>query len=59
MQRAVAVDEVFLLLEFLTPDAVPPFVHAFIDVAGVEDSLRQGSHARMMARLGGPNEVVE
>ena len=59
MQRTVAVDEVFLLLELLAADAVPALVHAFVDVAGVVEPLDQGGDALGMPRLGRPDEIVE
>ena len=42
VQRAVAVDEVLLLLELLAADAVPALVDAFVDVAGVVDAAWRG-----------------
>jgi hypothetical protein len=59
VQGAVAADEILLLLELLAADAVPPFVHPFVDVAGVPDALCQMRHADAMPRLRGADEVVE
>ena len=41
MQRALAVDEILLLLERLAADAVPALVHALVDVAGLVDRCDQ------------------
>ena len=39
VERAVAVDEILLLLERLAADAVPALVDALVDVAGVVEPL--------------------
>src|SRR6185503_19428228 len=59
MQRAVAVDEILLLLELLAADAVPPLVDALVDVARFVEPLRQLGDADLVAWLGGADEVVE
>ena len=59
MQRTAPVDEIFFLLERLAPDAVPAFVHAFVDVAFGVDSRRELRDAGPVARLRRPDEVVE
>ena len=60
VQRTLAVDEVLLLLERLAADAVPAFVDAFVDVAGLAASAATRSlHARAVTRLGRPDEIVE
>src|SRR5439155_25927201 len=59
MQRAVAVDEVFLLLELLAAATVPTLVDALVDVARRVDALRDLGHAGSVPRLGGACEGVE
>src|SRR6478735_1759506 len=59
MQRALAVDEILLLLEGLAANAVPALVDAFVNVAGVVNSLGQGRHAGLMPGLRGADEIVE
>ena len=59
VQRTAAVDEVLLLLELLTADAVPALVDAFVDVAGVVDAARQLGDAGPVPRLRRADEVVE
>ncbi len=59
MDRAQAVDEVLLLLERFARHAVPAFVHALVDVAGVPRPFEQRLHRAHVAALGRPDEVVE
>ena len=62
VQRAVAVDEVLLLLERLAADAVPALVDAFVDVAGRVDAAgRSRSRPRLcrgsVVRMKSSNET--
>ena len=59
VQRAVAVGEILLLLELLAADAVPAFVDALVDVAGVVDALHEIGDPRLVPRLRGADEIVE
>ena len=58
MLRAAAVHELFLRLERFTSDAVPPFVHALVNVACVVNPLHQFRDGRLVPRLRRPDEVV-
>ena len=59
MDRALAVDEILLLLERLAGDAVPAFVEPFVDVARGVIAPDELLHAGLVARLGRADEVVE
>src|SRR5688572_13632360 len=59
MERALAVDEVLLLLEGFTRDAVPALVDTFVDVAPVVADLRELLHRRPVSRFRRADEVVE
>ena len=59
MQRTLAVDKVLFLFEGFAADAVPTFVDTLVDVAGFVDPLCKGRDARLVARLGRSDEIVE
>ena len=59
VDRTGPLDEVLLLLERLTRDAVPPFVEPLVDIAGCTDAADEFLHACPVPRLGRPDEVVE
>jgi hypothetical protein len=59
VQRTVPVDEILFLFELLTADTVPPFVDAFVNVAGGVDAVRELGDADPVARFRGADEVVE
>src|SRR4029450_2957891 len=59
VQRALAVDEILLLLEPFASDALPTLVQTVVNVAGVVDATGQVGHAGSMSRFGRADEVVE
>src|SRR5687767_3071638 len=58
MLRATAVHELFLRLECLASDAVPPFVHPFVNVPCIVNALHQFRDRGLMPRLCRPDEVA-
>ncbi len=59
VERAIAVDEILFELEGFTRVAIPTLVLALVNVTGVENALKECLHRGSVARLGGPNEIVE
>ena len=59
MQRALAVDEIFFLLELLAADAVPTLIHAVVDVTRVVDAPGELGHTGLVPRFGRADEIVE
>src|SRR2546425_3922608 len=59
VERTVAVDEILFLLELFAADAVPAFVHALVNVAGIVDALRDLGDTGLVPRFGRADEVVE
>src|SRR5439155_5287454 len=58
VQRTLAVNEVFVLLECLAADAVPALVESFVDVPRRDDAAHELLDRRPMPRLRCPDEVV-
>ena len=58
MDRTATVDQLVLRVVRLARDAVETFVGSELDVAGVVDRLQERLHGRVVAGLGGTDEVV-
>ena len=58
VDRTIAVDQLVLRVVRLARDAIEALVGSELDVARVVDRLQELLHRRVMARLGGADEVV-
>src|SRR5687768_10776047 len=58
---AFSIDDLVVLLERLTPDAVPPRVGFLVEVVGrvLEDQLDEALYSRLVRRIRCPDELIE
>ena len=60
MQDAFALDDLVVVLESFTADAIPALIRFLVEVSGrvLKDSLDQSADSLMMARLCGAHELI-